>query len=532
MKLDHPEKKGLSGVTVAVLVVCAILVAGVVAHSVLGNKKDTGSTTVEESTETAVDNTKEEKKTGTVRPSSTEVETVTADDSPVVVEEEREVEVSSGTPLEVVKTEAPVIVEEVVYPVEVEVAPEEVAVEAKSGIVTVEDAPTEEVELPEEVAVEPESETGSVEETGSADEEVTEPEKSPLLYVSQTAPVSVHVEKPLTEEVDWDGYSMTVDAYTGHAVVSYPSIVTDDDVYAFATYAWENYSDYLNGVDITILGDGKAEITYPDNYGEEEFDLAISTLEEELPLYMAEVLSEETPTMETEVTVVSPVIEEAVATVVDEPADEESVVAVVDDSEEVVVEEEKPAPIEDSSVSSGNSPVEVMEKKTEEKAVNDLVKRTTVTVWGSPYGFGEIVGDGASFNFRRFVRSYVYSFNVEYDWRVNSLFTIGMKAGYDGVIHHVEGYVNQAPVMLTAGVVPFETDHSVISLDLGFGVDVVSCAVNKTFAPVLDLSFAYGFKLGDLSLNLGLGVMGEYTVATKEYRVEFNPLRLGLGYTF
>ena len=532
MKLDHPEKKGLSGVTVTVLVICAILVVGVVAHSVLGNKKDTGSTTVEESTETAVDDTKEEKKTGTVRPSSTEVETVATDGIPVVGSVgESKVEVPVEAPLEVVEPKEPVIVEEVVSPVEVEAAPVEASVEAESGIVTVEDAP-EEAKLPEEVAVEPESETGSVEETGSADEEVEEPEKSPLLYVSQTAPVSVHVEKPLIEEVDWDGYSMTVDAYTGHAVVSYPSIVTDNDVYAFAAYAWENYSDYLNGVDITILGDGKAEITYPDNYGEEEFDLAISTLEEELPLYIAEVLSEETPTLETEVTVVSPVIEEAVATVVDEPADEESVVAVEDDSEEVVLEEEKPASLDDSSVSSGNSPVEVMEKKTEEKAVNDLVKRTTVTVWGSPYGFGEIVGDGASFNFRRFVRSYVYSFNVEYDWRVNSLFNIGMKAGYDGVIHHVEGYVNQAPVMLTAGVVPFETDHSVISLDLGFGVDVVSCAVNKTFAPVLDLSFAYGFKLGDLSLNLGLGVMGEYTMSTKEYRVEFNPLKLGLGYTF
>ena len=530
MESNHPEKKGLSGVTVTILVICAILVVGVVAHSVLGNKKDTGSTTVEESTETAVDDTKEEEETGTVAPSSTEVETVVADDIPVVMKEGREVEVNSETPLEVVETKEPVIVEEVVSPVEVEAAPVEASVEAESGIVTVEDAP-EEVGLPEEVTVEPESETGSVEETGSADEEVAEPEKSPLLYVSQTAPVSAHVEKPLTANIDWNGYSMTVNAYTGYAVVSYPSIVTDDDVYAFAAYAWENYSDYLSGVDITILGDGKAEITYPDNYGEEEFDLAISTLEEELPLYIAEVLSEETPAKEPEETV-PPVIEEAVATVVDEPADEESVVAVVDDSEEVVVEEEKPAPIEDSSVSSGNSPVEVMEEKTEEKAVNDLVKRTTVTVWGSPYGFGEIVGDGASFNFRRFVRSYVYSFNVEYDWRVNSLFTMGMKAGYDGVIHHVEGYVNQAPVMLTAGVIPFETDHSVISLDLGFGVDVVSCAVNKTFAPVLDLSFAYGFKLGDLSLNLGLGVMGEYTMSTKEYRVEFNPLKLGLGYTF
>ena len=531
MKSNHPEKKGLSGVTVTVLVICAILVVGVVAHSVLGNKKDTGSTTVEENIETTVDNTKEEEETGTVAPSSTEVETVVADDIPVVMKEEREVEVNSETPLEVVETKEPVIVEEVVSPVEVETAPVEASVEAESGIVTVEDAPAEETELSEEVTVEPGSETGYDEETESAKEDETESDKSPLLYVSQTAPVSVHVEKPLTKEVDWNGYSMTVDAYTGHAVVSYPSIVTDSDVYAFAAYAWENYSDYLSGVDITILGDGKAEITYPDNYGKEEFELAISTLEEELPLYIAEVLSEETPAKEPEETV-PPVIEEAVATVIEEPADEESVVAVEDDSEEVVVEEEKPAPIEDSSVSSGNSPVEVMEKKTEEKPVNDLVKRTTVTVWGSPYGFGEIVGDGASFNFRRFVRSYVYSFNVEYDWRMNSLFTIGMKAGYDGVIHHVEGYVNQAPVMLTAGVVPFETDHSVISLDLGFGVDVVSCAVNKTFAPVLDLSFAYGFKLGDLSLNLGLGVMGEYTLATKEYRVEFNPLKLGLGYTF
>ena len=531
MKSNHPEKKGLSGVTVTVLVICAILVVGVVAGSVLKNSsEDTGSTAVEENIETTVDNTKEEKEE--VPASSTEVETVTVDDSPIVVEEEREVVIPVEAPLEVVDPKEPVIVEEVVSPVEVEAAPVEASVEAESGIVTVEDAPAEETELSEEVTVEPGSETGSVEETESADEEVGEPDKSPLLYVSQTAPVSAHVEKPLTEEVDWNGYSMTVDAYTGYAVVSYPSIVTDSDVYAFAAYAWENYSDYLSGVDITILGDGKAEITYPDNYGKEEFELAISTLEEELPLYIAEVLSEETPAKEPEETVVSPVIEEAVATVVDEPADEESVVAVEDDSEEVVVEEEKPAPLEDSSVSSDNSPVEVMEKKTEEKPVNDLIKRTTVTVWGSPYGFGEIVGDGASFNFRRFVRSYVYSFNVEYDWRVNSLFTMGMKAGYDGVIHHVEGYVNQAPVMLTAGVVPFETDHSVISLDLGFGVDVVSCVLNKTFAPVLDLSFAYGFKLGDLSLNLGLGVMGEYTMSTREYRVEFNPLKLGLGYTF
>ncbi len=423
----------------------------------------------------------------------------------------------------VITLEEPVVLEEEpVATVEVEVAPEEIAVEMESEIVSVEDA-TEGVELQEEVESEPESETVSVEETEPTVEEEAEPEKSPLLYVSQTAPLSSYVEKPLTADVDWNGYSMTINAYTGRATLTYPSVVTNDDVYAFAAYAWENYSDYLGGVELRVIGEGKAEVTYPTTYGKDEFDVAVDTLRAELPLYIESII-EETKSNE-DVALEAP----SAATTADTPQPE--IVSVSDTSEESGVETVVYSPEPTESIVL----LPEMSADAEETLDNTPArgfKKQSLAVWGTPYGIAEKVEDGKSFNIRRFFRSYVWALNVEYDYKVMEKISLGFTTGYEGVIFHVGGYKSQVPLLVTVGFVPYESEKSRLDLDLGFGLDIAQSIVEKTLSPIAGFSFSYRYKLGEFFLGVGMDVRFEYTISNKEMRFEVMPVRLALGYTF
>ena len=416
-----------------------------------------------------------------------------------------------------------VSVDETEPTVEVEVAPEEIAVEMESEIVSGEDATAESDKLQEEEESEPEREDVSVDETEPTVEEETEQEKSPLLYVSQTAPLSSYEEKPLTANVDWNGYSMTIDAYTGRAAISYPSVVTNDDVYAFAAYAWENYSDYLSCVELRVIGEGKAEVTYPPTYGKDEFDEAVDTLRVEISLYIESII-EETKSCE-DVAEVAP----SAATTADTPQPE--IVAVSDTGEESEVETVVYSPEPTESI------VLLPEMSADAEEAQDNIpaigfKKQSLAVWGTPYGIAEKVEDGKSFNIRRFLRSYVWALNVEYDYKVTKMFTLGFTTGYEGVIFHVGGYKRQVPFLVTLGFVPYESEKSRLDLDLGFGLDIVQSIGEKTLSPIADFSLSYRYKLGELFLGVGMNVRFEYTISNKEIRFEVMPVRLALGYTF
>lgn len=101
--------------------------------------------------------------------------------------------------------------------------------------------------------------------------------------------------KPLEKTLSYAGYEATITAYIGKAYVKYPSFVTAQEIYTAAAAALAAYPADLEDVTIKVVGDGLAEITYPEAYGEREFDYAIMLLEKELPYYIASLFAPKAP---------------------------------------------------------------------------------------------------------------------------------------------------------------------------------------------------------------------------------------------
>ena len=101
--------------------------------------------------------------------------------------------------------------------------------------------------------------------------------------------------KPLEKTLSYAGYEATITAYIGKAYVKYPSFVTAQEIYTAAAAALVAYPADLQNVTIRVVEDGLAEITYPEAYGEREFDYAIMLLEKELPYYIASLFAPKAP---------------------------------------------------------------------------------------------------------------------------------------------------------------------------------------------------------------------------------------------
>lgn len=101
--------------------------------------------------------------------------------------------------------------------------------------------------------------------------------------------------KPLEKTLSYAGYEATITAYIGKAYVKYPSFVTAQEIYTAAVAALAAYPADLQNVTIRVVEDGLAEITYPEAYGEREFDYAIMLLEKELPYYIASLFAPKAP---------------------------------------------------------------------------------------------------------------------------------------------------------------------------------------------------------------------------------------------
>jgi hypothetical protein len=133
----------------------------------------------------------------------------------------------------------------------------------------------------------------------------TQPETQTEATAQAEAQVEVTEEvKPLTKTFTYAGYQATITAYVGQAIVEYPTFVTEQEIYDAAAAAYSVYSKYLDGVYIQVIEDGKAVITYPETYGQAEFEIAISLLEKELPYYIASLFNQEEPLELVEVEVV------------------------------------------------------------------------------------------------------------------------------------------------------------------------------------------------------------------------------------
>lgn len=101
--------------------------------------------------------------------------------------------------------------------------------------------------------------------------------------------------KPLEKTLSYAGYEATITAYIGKAYVKYPSFVTAQEIYTAAAAALAAYPADLQNVTIRVVEDGLAEITYPEAYGEREFDYAVMLLEKELPYYIASLFAPKAP---------------------------------------------------------------------------------------------------------------------------------------------------------------------------------------------------------------------------------------------
>lgn len=156
-------------------------------------------------------------------------------------------------------------------------------------------APTDETvakaQLPE-IAV-PQLTKEPVEEPAAEESTLEKEEEPAALPTAEPAPA--FEAKPLEKTLRYAGYEATITAYIGKAYVKYPSFVTAQEIYTAAAAALAAYPADLEDVTIKVVEDGLAEITYPEAYGEREFDYAIMLLEKELPYYIASLFAPKAP---------------------------------------------------------------------------------------------------------------------------------------------------------------------------------------------------------------------------------------------
>ena len=162
-----------------------------------------------------------------------------------------------------------------------------------AGEPVVEETPVMEEPVAEPVAEEV-AEVAEAEE--ESDEETAEEETVQEVAAQPAAELTPAFEiKPLEKTLSYAGYEATITAYIGKAYVKYPAFVTSQEIYTAAAAALAAYPADLEGVMIRVVEDGLAEITYPEAYGEREFDYAIMLLEKELPYYIASLFAPKAP---------------------------------------------------------------------------------------------------------------------------------------------------------------------------------------------------------------------------------------------
>ncbi len=147
-------------------------------------------------------------------------------------------------------------------------------------------------------ATETTSETSVLEAEKAEDSETT---------VAETITEAEVVLSPLTKTFTYAGYEATITAYVGQAIVEYPAFVTAQEIYAAAAAAYKAYTAYLSEVYIEVVEAGKAVVTYPETYGEAEFNLAVELLEKELPAYISSLFAQDSESKVEETTQVVPV---------------------------------------------------------------------------------------------------------------------------------------------------------------------------------------------------------------------------------
>ena len=96
-------------------------------------------------------------------------------------------------------------------------------------------------------------------------------------------------ETVVVSEYTYGGYTLTAEMMDGKTVISYPSVVTDEDAEAFFAFVNSKYGFASLGVRYALPEAGKAVITYPDEYTSDVVSQELEILINDLIAYMTEV---------------------------------------------------------------------------------------------------------------------------------------------------------------------------------------------------------------------------------------------------
>ena len=175
--------------------------------------------------------------------------------------------------------------------------------------------------------------------TEDTTEETAEVETTEVAEVEETTPELYETSFTLF------GQEVQIAAYGNTVGIIYPESITNAEVAAAAKAAYEAYSQYLDGSELTI-DNGSAILTLGYNLTEDEFNYAVSLLQSEITYYLANMVVEDEKVEEVveTVTEVAQAISDALTQTTEEapaeqPATEEPVVEEQPAVEEPVVEQ-------------------------------------------------------------------------------------------------------------------------------------------------------------------------------------------------
>ncbi len=116
-------------------------------------------------------------------------------------------------------------------------------------------------------------------EKAAAPEETTPAETTP-------EPI-VETERVLmSRTIGYQGFSATVTACDGEAVIEYPAFVTGEELIDALQAVFAGYPEFADAIMVSLGEPGTAYAYYPAEYGEEGFNRAIDIIEKELPPYL------------------------------------------------------------------------------------------------------------------------------------------------------------------------------------------------------------------------------------------------------
>lgn len=97
--------------------------------------------------------------------------------------------------------------------------------------------------------------------------------------------------KVYSETFSYNGLTVTIEATSGKARITYPSFITEEEVSGAFAAAAQAYPELTKGVTYEFGEKGTIYVNYPAEYGEDEFNLVADMMRKDLPVYIDTLLA-------------------------------------------------------------------------------------------------------------------------------------------------------------------------------------------------------------------------------------------------